>query len=193
MSVSRITRLVFLGRNALWSMIALVIMLLFYMAVDNKATDGTRLIFSKIKQVGELANVMKNPNYQGLDANNMPYSVMADEAVQQDAETVLLANIRADMATKDGKWLALHAGTGELNITGKTLVLSKNVDMFYDGGYEFSTEQAFVDMAKGSALGKVPVAGQSPMGTIKADRFAVENRGEIIRFEGNVNVTIYRK
>ena len=193
MSVASITRLVLLGRNALWGMIALVIALLFYMAADNKTTDGARLVFSKIKQVGDLANVMKNPNYQGLDKDNMPYSVMADEAVQQDAETVLLTNIKADMATKNDKWLALHAGEGELKITGKTLQLSKKVDMFYDGGYEFRTERAFVDMAKGEASGDVPVEGQSPMGVLTADRFSVTSRGEKILFQGNVKLTIYRK
>lgn len=190
--VAKTTRAVVFGRGFLWFSIVGVIALLVYTAVDNSASDGARLVFSKIKEVGNIQNIMKNPYYHGLDKDNLPYSILATQAVQQDADTVLLENIKADMSTKNGKWLALHAGAGELKTSAKTLMLTKNVDMFYDGGYEFRSERTFVDINKGSASGDMPITGQGPMGTLKANRFSVLNRGEVIRFEGAVKVVIYR-
>ncbi len=190
--VAKTTRAVVFGRGFLWFSIVGVIALLVYTAVDNSASDGARLVFSKMKEVGNIQNVMKNPYYHGLDKDNLPYSVLATQAIQQDADTVLLENIKADMSTKNGKWLAVHAGAGELKTSAKTLMLTKNVDMFYDGGYEFRSEHTFVDINKGSASGDMPITGQGPMGTLKANRFSVLNRGEVIIFEGAVKVVIYR-
>lgn len=186
------TRFVRLGRGFLWFMIMLVIGILIYTASDNATSDGARLVFSQIKQMGDIQNVMKNPFYHGFDKNNLPFSVQAEEAVQKDADTVVMKNLKADMSTKDSKWVALHAGAGEMKNAAKLLTLTKNVDMFYDGGYEFRTDRAFVDINKGAASGDRPVEGQGPMGTLNADRFSVTNRGENIRFDGNVKVMIYR-
>ncbi len=190
--VAKTTRAVVFGRGFLWFSIAAVIALLVYTAVDNSTSDGARLVFSQMKAVGNIQNVMTNPYYHGLDKDNLPYSVLATQATQQDADTVLLENIKADMSTKNGQWLALHAGAGELKTSAKTLMLTKNVDMFYDGGYEFRSERAFVDINKGSASGDMPITGQGPMGTLRANRFSVLNRGEVIIFEGAVKVVIYR-
>lgn len=186
------TRVVVFGRGFLWLMIVAIISLLIYTAADNNSTDGARLVFSKIKEMGDIQNIMKNPYYQGLDKDNLPYSILATQAIQKDENTVLLDNIKADMNDKHGKWLALHAGAGELKTSDKILMLTKNVDMFYDGGYEFRSERAFIDINKGTAHGDLPITGQGPIGTLQANRFSVLNRGDVIVFEGAVKVVIYR-
>lgn len=191
--VARYTRFVRSVRGILWSMIVLVIALIIYIASSNSSDDKTRLVFSSVKKTGALENVMTNPHYQGLDAKNQPYSVMADEAIQQDTKTVLLKNIRADMDGKDNKWLALQAGEGELKIDQKTLMLSHGVEMFYDGGYEFRTPHAFIDIDKGSAKGDAAIEGQGAFGTLQANSFEVLERGKIIRFNGSVRMKVYRE
>ncbi len=191
--VAGYTRFVVLGRGLLWLLIAALVFLIIYIAIGNRTSDKVRLVFSDIKQMEDLQNVMKNPDYQGFDNNNMPYRVLADQATQYDADTVLLNNIRADLMTKKGNWLALYSGAGKLHNTDKTLQLTKGVNMFYDGGYEFRSEMAFVDIAKGSASGNQPVNGQGPVGTIEAQRFSVYDRGDILIFEGSVKVVIYRE
>jgi len=191
--VAGYTRFVLLGRGFLWFMITLIIALMIYTGVSNSTGDSARLVFSQIKQMGDLQNIMEKPNYHGLDKNNLPFSIAADKAVQQDAENVLFTNIKADMATKSGNWVALHSGEGALKVSAKTLVLTKNVDMFYDGGYEFRSSRAFVDIDKGEASGDTPITGQGPMGTLEANSFKVFDRGQVIRFEGAVKVIIYRE
>lgn len=191
-TVAGYTRFVLFGRGFLWVMIAGIIMLMIYIASDNGTGDGSRLVFSSIQHVDDMQNIMVNPHYQGVDEHNMPYSIIAKTATQKDADTVLLDTIKADMATRDGKWLALEAGAGELKIKDKKLTLTKNVDMFYDGGYEFRSASAFIDMAHGSASGNQPVEGQGPMGTLNANGFEVRDQGGVIIFNGSVRVIVYR-
>ena len=191
-TVAGYTRFVLLGRGFLWLMIGVTITLILYTASTNKGSDGSRLVFSNIKQMDDVQNVMENPHYHGLDKNNMPYSVIADRAVQVDADTVALQRIKADLEDKNGKWLALHAGAGEMKLAVKQLTLTKNVDMFYDGGYEFKTDRAILNIPQGSAHGDVPITGQGPLGTLRANSFSVLDRGSVIVFDGAVKVVLYR-
>jgi hypothetical protein len=39
-------------------------------------------------------------------------------------------------------------------------------------------------------VGKEPIAGEGPSGTLAADRFEFEDGGEILRFKGSVRVTL---
>ncbi len=187
------TRFVLFGRGFLWLAIVGLIALMVYVANDKSETGGGRLVFSGIKQMENLQNVMMNPHYQGLDKDNMPYSIIAEKATQIDADTVNLSSIQADLGTKNGKWLALHSGAGVIKIKDKQLTLTQNVDMFYDGGYEFRTNEAFVDMQAGRASGTKPVQGQGPLGTLAANTFEVTERGKVIKFNGSVRVILYRK
>jgi lipopolysaccharide export system protein LptC len=191
--VTRYTRFVIFGKNFLWVLIALMIGAVIWTASEPTGGDSARIVFSNIPKSEELQNEMLKPHYQGLDANNNPYTVVADKAVQKDKETILLYGIRADMMQENDAWLALNAGQGELNPQSKQMYLFGGVNMFYEGGYEFESDHAQVDIAKGSAYGDAPVSGQGPMGTLKAKRFSVEDRGRIIRFNGSVIVKLYRK
>ncbi|MCE2927816.1 MAG: LPS export ABC transporter periplasmic protein LptC [Rickettsiales bacterium] len=191
-SVARYTRLVMLSRNLLWVLVVLVIGAVIWTATDKDESAGSRLVFSNVKVNENLENEMVNPHYQGLDSKNKPYTVIADKAIQKDKDLVLLHNIKADMQQDKGAWLALNAGGGELNITTKKLWLTDGVSMFYEGGYEMQTTKAFVDISAGTAYGDEPVTGQGPLGTLKANSFHVQGRGDVIRFNGSVILKIYR-
>ncbi len=191
-SVARYTRLVVLSRKLLWAMIALMIGVVIWTATGKEESAGSRLVFSNVKINENLENEMINPHYQGLDAKNKPFTVIADKAVQKDKDLVVLHNIRADMQQDKGAWLALNAGSGELNITTQKLWLMDGVNMFYEGGHEMQTSKAFIDISAGTAYGEDPVTGQGPLGTLKAKGFEVSGRGEVIRFKGSVKLKIYR-
>lgn len=161
-------------------------------ASDNSGEGKARLVFSGIQKQSEpMPSTMIKPHYQGMDVNNQPYTVLADSATQKDKDTVVMQAVRADVLRTDGKWLALNAAAGELNTQSKQLALTGGVNMFYDGGYEFRSDHAQVDIQEGSAYGDSPVEGQGPLGTLKADSFSVTDRGKVIRFNGSVKMTLY--
>lgn len=192
-SHKRYTRFVSLSKSILWIFVAGLITLLIWVASDNNADNGARVVFSNIaKSATVLQNIMANPHYQGVDNKNRPYTVVADKATQLDKDNIALTNIRADIALEHGVWVALNAGAGTLNLATKKLVLTEGVDVFYDEGYEFRTDHVDVDIGPGSAYGDAEVEGQGPMGTLKAKGFSLTDHGKIIHFNESVRMKLYR-
>lgn len=187
------TRVVALSKLLLWGLVAIIVGVLIWIASDNSGERGARIVFSSATKSNEaLQNIMMKPHYQGVDAKDRPYTVVADQATQLDEQNVLMEKVSADMMGDNGAWVALNSGKGHLNLETKKLDLSEKVDMFYEGGYEFRTDYAHVDIQQGKAYGDAPVEGQGPPGTLNADSFEVVERGKIIRFNGSVRMTLYR-
>lgn len=191
-AAGRYTRRVSLLRSSLWALVAVIIGVLVWIASDNTGDGGMRVVFSHIPKSENLQSVMLKPHYQGVDANNQPFTVIAEKATQLDKENVALQKVRGDMTMGSGAWVAVNAGTGQININTKQLDLRDRVNMFYEGGYEFRSDYAHIDIQKGRAYGNQPVEGQGPPGTLTADSFEVSKRGEVIRFRGSVKMTLYR-
>jgi len=191
--VARYTRFVALSKHSLWGVAVLVVGIVVWVASDNSGENGSRMVFSHAEKTTQnLQNMMTHPHYQGVDAHDRPFTVIADKAMQVDADNVSLANIRADMTMASGSWVALNSGTGLLNTKTKKLALKGGVDMFYEGGYEFRSDHAQVDINQGNAYGDAPIEGQGPLGTLKANNFTVLNHGQVIRFNDSVRMTLYR-
>lgn len=188
--VARYTRFVALSKRFLGFLIVAVIGMVIWIASDMSGESG-RVVFSGVQQALAPESSMLKPHYRGVDSSNQPYTVTAEKATQKDAQTVVMQFLRADIALKDGKWVALDAGMGEMNTQTRKLFLSKKVNIFYEGGYEFRTEHMHVDMDKSDAEGDAPVEVQGPLGIIKANSFSLVDRGAIIRFNGSVITTLY--
>lgn len=192
MSVARYTRFVVFGKHFLWVMLAFLVVMVGWIANYNSEDRGKRMVFTSAPVTGEdVQNIMENPRYQGLDAHNQPYNILADRATQVDENNLTLDNVRAEMTQRDGTWIALNSKQGALDITHKKMQLSGGVELFSDSGYTMRTESAFVDIGQGSAYGDSRVEGQGPVGTIVSNSFESEGNGRVIRFKGKVKVRIY--
>lgn len=192
MQPKRYTHCVALLRRFLWVLIVGVIGVLVWIASDNTGENKARIVFSNIAKSENLKNVMINPSYQGVDAHDRPYTIMADKATQLDADDVFLEKVHADMAMEGGGWFAMNAGSGVLNTKTKLLALHDGVDIFYSGGYEFRVDHANIDIQNGSAYADVGIEGQGPPGTLQAESFSAERRGQAIHFKGSVRVKLFR-
>lgn len=193
--VQRYTRFVMFGKRFLWVLVAGLVGLVIWIASDNGGENGTRLVFSSATKNENLENIMVSPHYQGLDSHDKPYTVIADTARQIDKDTVVLSNISADMLTSrqsTDTWMALTAKEGTLNTKTKKMKLTGGVSLFYEGGYEFRSDHADVDIQQGTAYGDALVEGQGPLGTLTAKGFSVSDHGEVIRFNGSVRMKLYR-
>lgn len=129
---------------------------------------------------------MVNPRYQGRDEQNRPFTVTAQEAQQARSSpgAVALERPQADITLKDDGWLALEAREGHYQREAQHLSLSRNVSLFHDHGFEMHTEKAEIDLKAGRAESDTAVTGQGPTGTIAAEGFRVEDKGERIFFTG---------
>ena len=186
------TRFVAVSKRSLWALVAVVVGLVVWIASYNTGENGARMVFSNMTKGVTLQNIMSKPHYQGVDGRNRPYTVIAEKALQIDKDNVSLQNITADMSMSDGAWIAMNAGSGVINLQTKQLDLRDGMDVFYEGGYEFRTDHAHVDIQKGSAYGDAKVEGQGPFGTLQADGFTIGEHGGTIHFNGSVRMKLYR-
>lgn len=190
-SMAKYTRFVFLGKNFLWILSAGIIGMVVWIASNNTADNGGRMVFTNVPKSEELQSIMQKPRYHGVDVHNRPFTVEADSALQQDKDTVLLENVSADMTSDNNAWVALKAGSGVLNTTTRQMELLNGVEVFYEGGYQFRTDRAHIDIAKGTVTGDRSIEGNGVAGTIQSKRFSVAERGNIINFNDSVRMLLY--
>ncbi len=130
--------------------------------------------------------VIENLQLKGLDAKNQPYSLTAARALQvKDLKNVIeLEQPKGDIALSDGAWIAGQAQTGRYDQVKKSLWLGGNVNIHHDGGYEFTTNEAHVDMNENAAWGEKPVLIQGSFGEIRGEGFRVTNKGNTMVITG---------
>ncbi|MEZ5691312.1 MAG: LPS export ABC transporter periplasmic protein LptC [Rickettsiales bacterium] len=186
------TKFVFLGKRTLPILAAGIILSVIWIASTNNSTNGGRMVFTNAPKIEEIENVMQKPRYQGINDNNQPYTIEADKATQQDKDNVLLDNIKADMSGDNNDWVAVLAKSGTINTVKEHIFLFNNVELFYEGGYQFRSKNTHIDLTKGYIYGNKPIEGNSEIGTIKADSFSISDKGNVINFKGSVKVNLYK-
>ena len=77
---------------------------------------------------------MVNPRYRSRDAQNRPFTVVAERAVQESsgADEVTLSAPQADMTLTDGSWVTVTAEQGRYNREREYLQLENRVRLFHD-------------------------------------------------------------
>lgn len=138
------------------------------------------------------ALVMKNPRYRGVDANNQPYVVTADRAIQdpQDDQLVTMDNVHADLSMNDGAWWSLVSDTGYYDGKKRLLNLYGNISVFSDSGYEMHGLSAEINLDTKLLSSDEKVWGHSSLGIINANGLRVYDKGRIIHFINGVKTTI---
>lgn len=137
--------------------------------------------------------VMKNPALKGLDKENRPYVLTAEEAIQDinNPSQIELVRIDANVPMDDGLFAQITAGMGFYDSTAKTLRLDGEVDVVTDNGMTIRLQEADIDMGAGTLVTNNPVSMTSRQAKISADRLNIEGNGELIIFETHVKMTLY--
>lgn len=189
--VAKYTRFVIFGKSLLWLLAIGIVALVIWIASNNNSDNGGRMVFTNTPKMEELQNIMVKPRYQGVDVRDNPYTIEAESGIQKDKDSVALTKITADTTSQGGDWVALKSGAGVINMSTKQMELTDGVELFYEGGYQFRTDHAHVDIAKGTAQGDSHIEGQGTSGTIEADSFSILEHGSIINFNGSVRMLLY--
>lgn len=188
----RYTRFVaIIKRTLLFAALALIAVLIVYSLLPREQ-NRVAMSFERLSKItNDLA--MIKPRLSGTDASGNLYVVTADAAIQDgtNARRARLRNVQADITLKNGGWLSASAGSGQLDIDAKKLVLSDNIAIYTDSGYELHAKGVTADLGKGIMRGDKAVNGQGPLGTLHADRFEIDHKGKLIRFLGHVKMMLY--
>lgn len=143
--------------------------------MDNLVVSGTKI-------------TMESPHMSGFSPDQRPYEVWAKSATQDltDPDHVELATLRAKVVMEDKSSVTMDAHTGLFDTKAQILDLQKDIFLQSSTGYEARLTRALVDINKGSVSSDEPVAVKLLNGTLNADRLRIIDKGDVVRFEGNV-------
>ena len=187
------TRFVGLMKLVLPMVAGVLIMLVVLWSELNDDPSKFQLGVARIDVEGSDGQKLIKARYTGIDGENNPYSVTADELTQnsEDQDLVDLKNPKADVTISGGSWLAVMSPTGQYSKDNQVLSLFGGVNAFHDLGYEFRTEHAIVNFREGSVFGTSPLHGQGPFGELQSDGFRVLQSGAVIVFSGRARLLLY--
>lgn len=137
---------------------------------------------------------MVSPRLSGQDARGRPYFVTAQSATQVPGNDtqVTMTDIEADLLLEDGReWIALFATSGRVDSQSEELLLSGEISIYSDSGYEFHATEVQVTSAGDELKSSKPVSGHGPLGALTANSMTAREAGDFIRFDGNVRVIIF--
>ena len=136
--------------------------------------------------------VVENLHLMGLDAKNQPYSLTAAKALQAAnvKNLIDLEKPQGDITLSSGAWLAGKAQYGRFDQSNKQLWLGGDVQLFHDQGFQFTTNEAQVDLSQNLAWGEQPVLIQGAFGEIRGQGFRVLDEGNVIVIKGHAEARL---
>lgn len=135
---------------------------------------------------------MIKPRYFSADEKDQPYSITARRAEQStDQPGILVLDMpEAEMTETAGTWVNMRSDRGWYDQNTGILKMRGSVHVLRDDGSEFTTEEAYSDVRKGTAWGDVHVEGQGPQGVVLAEGFRMTERGRNIVFLNSANAAV---
>lgn len=167
--------------------IAAGFVIFFYLAAPPKVSvdvAGTAVRDGKL--------VMANPKLDGFTDENLPYSMTAARAVQDLAQTGIIAleQINAKLPVDDKNFAVITAPEGTYDRDKNTLDITSEMTVTTTDGMVVHLRSAFIDMDAGTLTTDKPVEIQLDGSHIGADKMTISEGGEVLVFEGRVGVTI---
>jgi len=163
--------------------VALVVVMLAWSDMDKNVAPVRREEIAP-QTVGK--NELIKPKFQSEDTNQQPYTITADKAFQESGnlDRVIMQKPVADIALKDGAWIAIKATDGEYIQSTQKLNLQGDVKLFHDDGYELTTDHVDLDVIGQTAVTTSPVSGHGPAGTITGTGLQASGKTGVLIFTG---------
>jgi lipopolysaccharide export system protein LptC len=136
--------------------------------------------------------VMAKPKMEGYDAEKRPYSMTAEQAIQQSASSsvVELEKIAADLPFGKAETAKLTADAGVFDNASNTLDLKDNIRFFTSDGMQAVLTQANINLSTNEMTSDAPVDIVTEGSHITADRMKIEEGGKVFVFESRVRLKI---
>jgi lipopolysaccharide export system protein LptC len=171
----------------------LLILLLIFWSQRNLEESRFQISITELSTEDINNMTMLNLRFDGMDQEDRPFSITAEEA-RQNTDLVGVIDLiepRADITLGNGAWVALMASGGHYDRDGRRLDLSGGVNLFHDRGFEISSEVASVNLDTGTTSSDRIVNGHGPAGELTAAGFRVMNDGERIFLNGPARLNLY--
>ena len=134
---------------------------------------------------------MEAPKLSGYTKDARSYELNARAAAQDitNPDVVELSDIRAKIEGRDGTPINLTAITGVYSRKSGILKLTGDV-VLTTPSYEVNLQEAVVETQSSNVVSDKPVTVKMLQGVVDSKRLEVANGGEVIRFLGDVRMTL---
>lgn len=186
---ARHSRLVRFLRVAVPAIVALSLAMILAVSIFNPFRILTKLPVDIGNMVVSGTKItMESPRLTGFSPDKRPYEIWAQTAVQDltTPDKVDLTMVRGKVLTEDQSTVTMEARTGLFDTKAQVLDLRKDVFLQTTAGYEVRLNQATVDIASGTVSTDDGVDVKLTNGTVRANKLRLTDKGEVVRFEGNV-------
>jgi len=171
----------------LFLLLGISILFLIFWVIYEKKTEAIEGKF----EVNENSNVPKEFNFninnsifEGLNKNNLPYTIAAGTVTKQSDNIYNLNSIDATHKLSEDN-LHIVADNGLLDENTNLLILSDNVKVIFNN-FKLTGHKINFDLNSNLASSDQPVEVTYQNSTIKALNFYSEDSNNIVHFEGNV-------
>ncbi len=153
-------------------------------ALSKIGVDPARLVVS-----GSKIN-MEAPHLAGFTRDGRPYDLTARAAAQDltSPGVLELRDVRARIAMQDQTTVEVSAASGTYDTKGDAMVLKTDVVIKSSAGFSVRMNEAQLDVKANQIVSNKPVEVTLANGTIKSQRMEVRENGDLMRFEGDVDV-----
>ena len=189
----RHSRAVRLLRIALPTVMALALAVVFVLTYFNPLRMLTKLPIDIGNLVVSGTKItMEQPRLSGFTRDGRAYEVSAKAAAQDltKPDIVELHDIHAKVQLQDKGLIQMSAATGTYDTKAETLKLARDILLTSSSGYECRMSEATVDTRKGDVLSEHPVEVKMLQGTLNANRLEVVDSGDLVRFDGGVDMML---
>jgi lipopolysaccharide export system protein LptC len=189
----RHSRLVRILRIAVPALVAVLVIIAFLATYLNPL----RMLAKLPINIGDLVVsgtkiTMERPHLSGFTHDARAYEFSADAAAQDltKPDIVELHNIHGKVEMQDKSTLQMTAVTGIYNNKAETLKLDRDIQLDSSTGYAGHLSEAMVDIRKGNVVSNKPVQVKLLQGKLDANRLEIVDSGDLVRFDGGVNMTL---
>ena len=149
-----------------------------------------RITAIAMKNIPDL--VIDNLHFTGLDSKNEPYSLTAGKATRPGnlKDIYDFDKPQGEITLANGTWVSGKAEYGRYNQDTRRLWLGGDVQMFQDKGYQFTTDEAQVDLNDNNAWGESPVLIQGNFGQIRGKGFQLLDSGKVMVVKGPAHASL---
>ena len=135
---------------------------------------------------------MEKPHLSGFTHDARAYELSADAAKQDltKPDLIELNNLHAKVQMQDKSTVQISAATGLYDNKAETIKLDRDIVLTSSTGFTGRLSEATVDIRNGHVVSKHPVEVEMLQGTLNANRLELVDSGELVRFDGGVNMTV---
>jgi lipopolysaccharide export system protein LptC len=135
---------------------------------------------------------MEAPKLAGFTRDGRPYEFTAHAAAQDitKPDVLELKDIHAKMKMQDTAQVELTAANGLYDTKSDMLRLIDDINIASSSGYSGRLKDALIDVKKGKVVSESPVEVIMLNGTLSANRMEVFDNGELVRFDGGVEMNM---